>query len=263
VRSALPGARTRRRRPLLFVHGAYTDAWCWSVNFLPWFARRGHPSYAVSLRGHGGSLLRDPRQSAGLDDYAADLQDVSARLPEPPVLIGHSMGAAVVERVMMRQPHPAAVLLCPVPPTGLLPTATKLWLTQPGFFVHLAQVGRAALSAPGLEALRSVYFSPDVDPELLGELLGHLWPESVRAVLELSWPLPGPPASPPPVLVLGGEGDRLFGPEQVAATAARFRTYATILPGLSHMLMLEPGWRVAAQTIAAWLDSRGSGDPSR
>jgi non-heme chloroperoxidase len=39
--------------PLLFVHGAYTAAWCWDENFLPWFAEQGYAAYAVSLSGHG------------------------------------------------------------------------------------------------------------------------------------------------------------------------------------------------------------------
>ena len=28
-------------RPLLFVHGAFTGAWCWSEHFLPYFAKQG------------------------------------------------------------------------------------------------------------------------------------------------------------------------------------------------------------------------------
>lgn len=28
--------------PLLFIHGAYTAAWCWEEHFLPYFAARGH-----------------------------------------------------------------------------------------------------------------------------------------------------------------------------------------------------------------------------
>ena len=39
VRYVLPrSGRRTRNPPLLFVHGAYCDAWCWEVNMLPWFA---------------------------------------------------------------------------------------------------------------------------------------------------------------------------------------------------------------------------------
>ena len=54
VRSRLP-ARATRKPPLIFVHGGYGDAWCWEPYFLPWFAAKGWPAYALSLRGHGTS----------------------------------------------------------------------------------------------------------------------------------------------------------------------------------------------------------------
>ena len=54
VVSRLP-KRATRKPPLLFVHGGYCDAWCWTPYFLPWFAARGWPAYALSLRGHGAS----------------------------------------------------------------------------------------------------------------------------------------------------------------------------------------------------------------
>jgi hypothetical protein len=48
--SRLPASRTRKP-PLLFVHGAYVDGWCWTPYFLPWFAKQGWPAHALSLRG--------------------------------------------------------------------------------------------------------------------------------------------------------------------------------------------------------------------
>ena len=55
-----------RPTPLLFVHGAYTAAWCWDENFLPWFAEQGYAAYAVSLSGHGASRGRAYLDRAGL-----------------------------------------------------------------------------------------------------------------------------------------------------------------------------------------------------
>ena len=52
VRSRLP-ARATRKPPLIFIHGGYCDAWCWEPHFLPYFAQRGYPSYALPLRGPG------------------------------------------------------------------------------------------------------------------------------------------------------------------------------------------------------------------
>src|SRR3954451_22389548 len=114
VRSRLPAPGTRPARPpLLFVHGGFSDSWYWEPYYLPWFAARGDPGYALSLRGHGGSGGRDSLFMAGLDDYAAGVESVAASLPETPVLIGPSMAAAVIERLLATRPLRAAALLAP------------------------------------------------------------------------------------------------------------------------------------------------------
>ena len=64
--SRLPAGKART--PVLFVHGAYTGAWCWAEHFLDWFAAAGHPAHAVSLSGHGGSRGRRVLASFSIDD---------------------------------------------------------------------------------------------------------------------------------------------------------------------------------------------------
>src|ERR1700741_242771 len=103
VRRRLPPGPTGRP-PLLFVHGGYCDAWCWEPYFLPWFAARGYAAYALSLRGHGKSPGFESLFITSLADYESDVEYVAALLPEQPVLIGHSMGAAIVELIVAKRP---------------------------------------------------------------------------------------------------------------------------------------------------------------
>ena len=53
--------------------------------------------------------------------------------------------------------------------------------------------------------------------------------------------------------VLGAEGDMICTPDDARATAAHHKVKATILPGLAHMLMLEPDWAHAAKALEGWL----------
>lgn len=254
IRSRLP-ARESNRPPLLFVHGGYCDAWCWEPYFLPWFAARGYSAYALSLRGHGASAGAETLFISGLADYEADVEYAAAKLSEPPILIGHSMGAAVVELIVARRPVRGAALLAPIPPAGLLSVATRLATRHPDYLMQMSNFDPARLSAAVLETLRPFYFGDDVDPRLLAEATRHLNRESPRALFDLSlrlhWALPQ--SAPPPLFVLGAEGDRICLPGDVRATAQHHGVDAVISPGLAHMLMLEPGYETAAQAMLKWL----------
>ncbi|MDP3037506.1 MAG: alpha/beta fold hydrolase, partial [Rhodocyclaceae bacterium] len=90
VVAATPAEPLPGMPPLLFLHGAYTAAWCWQEHFLSFFAAAGFHCYAPSLSGHGGSRRRERLDSYSIDDYVADVAEAAAALPVPPVLIGHS-----------------------------------------------------------------------------------------------------------------------------------------------------------------------------
>ncbi len=93
-----------RPTPLLFVHGAYCAAWVWDRHFLPFFADRGYQAHALSLRGHGASEGHERLSSWRLRDYVADVEQVIVGLSRPPVLIGHSMGGLIVQKILHRRP---------------------------------------------------------------------------------------------------------------------------------------------------------------
>ena len=209
------------------------------------------------MRGHGGSEGADSLWAVGLDDYADDVDRVAASLPEPPILVGHSMGAAVVERLAATRTIRAAALLAPIPPSGLLPVATRLAAEHPNYLFQMAQIAPSKLSADVLKALAPFYFSDRIDRALLREAATHIQAESPRALLDLSlrlhWRLPD--AESPPMFVLGAHGDRICRPEDVVATARHHGVMATLLPGLAHMLMLEPGWEAVADALLAWMSA--------
>ena len=197
VRSRQP-PKTTSKPSLLFVHGGYCDAWCWEPYSLPWFASQGYPSYAVSLRGHGASGGRESLFVAGLDDYVADVEHVAGTLPAPPVLIGHSMGAAIIERMLTTRPIRAAALLAPIPPGGLGPVASRLLIWQPEYMVNMQRLDAPHLAGDILAALRPMYFSDNVEPAILAEAVAHLSGPASTASAQRPRPRPrarrpGPP----------------------------------------------------------------------
>ena len=192
----------------------------------------------------------------GLDDYVADVEHVASQFDAAPVLVGHSMGAAVLERMMATRPVRGAAMMAPVPPTGLLPVAARLATTHPNYVSHMVGLDPTRLSQDILKALRPFYFSRDVDPAILREAIGHLNQESPRVLFDLSMRLHWiEPQANSPVFVLGATADQIAIPADVEATARHHGVKAAILPGMGHMMMLEPAWLTAAVAIATWLRS--------
>jgi pimeloyl-ACP methyl ester carboxylesterase len=202
--------------PLLFVHGSYSGAWVWDRHFLPFFAAQGYEAQALSLRGHGASAGREILPFCRLRDYVADLEQVASALPRPPVLIGHSMGGMVVQKVLHRQRFPAAVLMASVPPHGLLGSLLGMALTNP---VLDREIAWAQALEPRSVAVRGALFSDDT----------------------------------PDDEVLGAENDGFVFSGALEATARTYRTRPEILPGLAHAMMLDHGWETMARRILDWL----------
>ena len=129
--------------PVLFVHGAFAGAWMWREVFMPFFARRGRACAAVSLRGHGASEGRTGLRAARLSDYRDDLQRAFAALPEPPVVVAHSLGGLLAQQLIGREEMRALALLASLPPEGLWLESPRLAITDPHIWIE-AVAGSAA-----------------------------------------------------------------------------------------------------------------------
>jgi len=245
-----------RPAPLLFVHGAYVSAWCWEEHFLPWFAERGWAAYAVSLSGHGHSRRRDHLDSYSIDDYVRDVAEVAARLPAPPVLVGHSMGGMVVQKYLEQHDAPAAVLMSSVPPQGLMGSAFGLMLKRPTLLTDLNRIMTG--NDVDIDSLREALFHQPVDEDDLQRYYRLSQPESHRAIWDMTrFNLPHPGRMHQvPMLILGASHDALIPPDQVHMTATTYARRAEIFPDMGHGLMLERGWETVAARIADWLEER-------
>ena len=254
--SRLP--RRKRGKPnLLFIHGAYVGAWIWDEHFLKHFADLGWPAHAVSLRGHGASEQGPGLHAAGLRDYVEDIAAAEGQIGEDCVLIGHSMGGMVVQKLMERRTPRAAALMCSVPPSGLAPWALRLSAFDTSLFQQLSLIQGVGAWAADPTALRAGMVSDDTPEEALDPSFSGFQQESQRAILDMTW-LDLPVVSrwrPVNAFVLGSENDRLFPPTTAHETAGALGVEATIITGPGHSVMIDAHWKVAADALAAWLET--------
>ena len=131
--------------PVVLLHGAFADQDC----FRGWVARlaeAGHPAIAPARRGRVGV---GPDQAAGLtfDDYVEDTVAILDTLDDTAVLVGHSLGALLAQRLAERGRARAIVLIAPAPPAMLTAQAVAL----PRFLPQLPKImtGRSFIMGPG------------------------------------------------------------------------------------------------------------------
>ncbi len=242
----------------LFLHGICTSAAIWRPYLLPALAGAGYDCFALSFRGHGRSEGQERLAFTTLGDYVEDLERTLARLDRPVVAVGFSLGGAVLQAYLRRGHRLAgAVLMGSVPPYGLVSASLQLFFRDAFAWRSLMAANQLGLRHGDHESVRRVLFSNRIAPEAYAAFLAESQEESPLIGLQLQgWPpfapLPWQLAGLPPMLVLGGGEDRLVPPAELRATATYYGADCRLLPGMPHMMMLEPDWRRAADAILEW-----------
>lgn len=249
---------TGKPTPLVFVHGAWHAAWCWDEFFLPYFADHGYDCHAFSLRGHGKSEQPRSLRTTRIDHYVEDLASVVETLDATPVLIGHSMGGLVVQRYLEGRTLPAAVLIAPVPVGGALGVTIRIMSRHPAAFLK-ANIGLRLWPIVATPALaRDAFFPSDMPEAQSDRYWSRLQDESYLAYLDMvAFRTPRPGRVSTPMLVVGGEADRIFSPGEMRRTATAYGGDLVMIPDAAHDLMLDTRWQHAADAMLEWLQDRG------
>jgi len=246
------------RKPvkLLFVHGICTAAWVWEINFLPHFAKLGYDTYALSLRGHGASGGREKIREFGLGDFAADIDWALQQIGAPAVVIGHSLGGAVVQNFFKRGGRAAgAVLFCAVPPHGLMRASTVMLTQNPQLANELRKAFLRGLRSANLDTIERGLFAHAPSPELrqlLFRRMDDVAEEASRQALGWS-PFAPLPWSMPKLLVLGCDMDHFVPSGDIRLTAIYYGTRSVIVKGGAHAIMMDRNWEEAAAPLGDWL----------
>jgi pimeloyl-ACP methyl ester carboxylesterase len=246
----------RRGAPLLFLHGAFTGAWSWREVFLPFFARRGREALALSFRGHGGSGGRDGLNTATLSQYEDDIRRALALCPEPPVVIAHSLGGLVAQRLIGRTPMRALVLLASLPPDGLALVSPRLVLTEPVIWVEALLGSMTRQKGPVSDATSRLLFSEGLPAERVARYSAMMTPESPRALSEAHLPSFICPALMLGLrtLVIGGGLDRLVWRASTLRTAFYHGAEHQCVDSVGHFMQLDLGAEEVARRILDWVD---------
>jgi pimeloyl-ACP methyl ester carboxylesterase len=247
------------RPPVLFVHGMMAAAWIFE-RYQRFFAARGYASWAVNLRGHAGSRPVPRLGRVSMSEYVDDVGEAARALAdaygvERPVVLGHSMGGLLAQKLAERGAVAAAVLLCSAPPRGISVTSLTLLRYQLSYAWPIVRGAPIVGSRAGFDALNFNRVPADERAALYARFV----PESGRVGRELS--LGGVAVDVEhvrcPLLVCAATDDRLV-PARVAGRIAKLygaRADYLEFADHGHLVLLEPGWEQPAGAIVRWLDA--------
>jgi pimeloyl-ACP methyl ester carboxylesterase len=258
--------------PVVFVHGLWLHASSWG----PWVELFREAGYAPSAPGWPGDsdtveeTRRQPGQVAGkgIDDVVGHYAEIIGGLDARPVVIGHSFGGLIAQRLLGQDLAAAAVAIDAAPIKGVIylpPSALR--------------VASVALRKP---ANRNEAVSLTQDQFRYG--FGNALPRQESDELYQRWTIPSPgkplfeaalanftPGSPAkvnthnktrgPLLLIAGGRDHTVPAAITTATRKLYHKSPAVtdfreFPDRAHSLTIDHGWREVAQQTLDWLSQR-------
>jgi pimeloyl-ACP methyl ester carboxylesterase len=208
------------------------------------------PSAMRRPMGAPGPWVR-PTTPPGGHSSGSGLADGGADEASLPIVIGHSLGGLVAQKLAEAGAVRAAVLVCPAPPRGIPPLGGHLLRRMIPYLPAIIG-SRPILGSLADHAALTLNCVPEEEhPALYARFVA----DSGRAARDI---LLGVPVDASrvrcPVLVVSATKDR-FVPARVARrVAAKYRAPFRAYVGRGHFLPAEPGWEVPARAIEHWLD---------
>jgi len=250
-----PAIGTPQPHPILFVHGAWHGAWCWERYFMDIFARAEFDTYAFNLTGH-----EKPGRVKGINRipfsrYVQDLEEAVAQLDRPPIIIAHSMGGMIVQKYLEKHSCHKAVLLAPVPKSGVLSVSLRFLFSRTSAMLQLLQLNLLGL-VNSTEKAKWAFFSEDAPSEEIDFCVSHLCSESFLAFAKLLVPaVKINYHRSTPMLVLAAENDTLFSVNELKRTAQKYQADFQVVPNTAHDMMLDNRYPETVNAILNWLKS--------
>jgi pimeloyl-ACP methyl ester carboxylesterase len=264
---------TDARIPVLFIPGLWLHASSWA----PWlalFQAAGYQPVTANWPGvpdtvEAARANPDTIAAHGIDDIAKHYAAVAGSLPGKPILIGHSFGGMIAEKLLGENHGRAAIAINAAQIKGVLPVPLSALRSTLPVFRNPANRNRAV----------------SLTAEQFRYSFGNAVSDEESDELHEKWTIPGPgrplfeaavanvsPNSPlqvetgnedrgPLLLITGGQDHTV--PEAITkATLKQYRHSKAVtdlmeFPDRGHSLIIDNGWRGVADACLDWLRKQG------
>jgi pimeloyl-ACP methyl ester carboxylesterase len=259
--------------PVVFIHGLWLHATSWA----PWielFAEHGYDPVAPGWPNEASTVVEartDPDAVAnqGIDDIAKHYAAIAESLDPAPVLIGHSFGGLIAEKLLGQGIGAAAVAIDPAQIKGVLPLplaqlrAALPALANPGnLHKAVSLTGKEfrfgfgnAISAEESAALYEAWATPSPAKPLFQAAVANFALHSQAKVNTAN-------TDRGPLLLISGTADHTVPDVVTRSTLKQYRGSTAVtelkqFEGRGHSLVIDSGWREVADAVLAWLKENG------
>jgi non-heme chloroperoxidase len=257
--------------PVVFVHGLWLSADSWGA-WADLFREAGYAPSAPGWPGDGATIAEtrsNPGRVAGhgigdvVEHYANHIRGLGAK----PIVIGHSFGGLIVQRLLGDGLAAAAVAIDPAPPKGVMflpPSALRvasIALRNPANKKRAVALSAKqfrygfgnAVSEAESNALYERWAIPSPGKPLFEAAFANFAPNSPAKVNTKN-------ATRGPLLITAGGKDHTVPAVISKQTLKLYRKSPAVtdlkeFPDRGHSLALDSGWRDVADAALAWLKS--------
>jgi pimeloyl-ACP methyl ester carboxylesterase len=262
-----------KQNPVLFIHGLWIHTTSWE----PWedfFQNAGYDTLAPGWPGDQATVEEaranpDSVANLGIDAVVEGYAKLIAGFDQPPILVGHSFGGMVAEKLLGQGLGAACVAVDAAQIKGVYALPLSALRATLPVFKNPANKHRSVM----LTAAEFRYAFGNAVSEEESVQLYDRWavpapgrPLFEAAVSNFSFRSPAAvntknPDRGPLLLVMGGQDHTV--PEAVTkSTAKQYRhspatTDVVEFPDRGHSLTIDSGWREVAVRCLSWLEEQG------
>ncbi len=258
---------------VVFIHGLWVASSAWQ----PWidhFAAQGYQAIAPAWPGEQATVAATREKASdqagfGIDELTDHFAKILDQFDTPPVVIGHSFGGLIAQKLLGQNKAAAAIAIDPAPIKGVKPLPIAQLRSAFPVLGNPLNRGRAkgltqaqwrygfgnALTTEESDALWQQWSIPSPGRPLFQAATANFAPNSPAKVDTTN-------SGRGPLLITGGSADHTVPLVSARAAHGLYRKSSAVtdfheFEGRGHSLTIDHGWRDVADTALSWLAVQG------